>query len=527
MVVRTTKSRGEGGGGGLHFRNPVDVFADATARATAFGSGGSLEGEHTQFASDRSLAIVIGTLANPTNFQTYTGGSGAYDDTAWLNRTDAVQGRPGAAGRDGAAGGGAWSSLGEYAHTASDHAANEFVATGIILPANRSVFGYRLASAQGDLDDNAGIMAVSRGVLDGKDRAAAGDTSASASRIRLPEFGGGGLVSGSIHGGLTTARELLISTSNANQDFAIEIFDYVPSAAQGGRTDAEIQALINATNLSALQGAVIDAQIPASIMRDAEFTKAAIENLIGLTAAQLNDLFTDATISGRTIMYTQADGTTEQITLPADMDTQDGVVASGAVNAAGTELTLTLDTGTDVVIDLPAVLRGAGLTQGDVDARIAALVKEFARAGERGVRVGDMDSESAADGQVATADGASAVAWEDSGVAPVGDHTRRTAVSQDTTLSGAEVTAGESSTSEFVETPTWMDGTFEYIFVGVPENEADITDIKSGGLSVFSSYEKYVDNMNNPIIVEGHKWWRTTDSQDGEFGSAQTLEIVQ
>ena len=87
-----------GGGGGLHFRRPPDVFADAAARTAAFSAGGSVEGEHIQFAADRSLAIIIGTLANPA-FQTYTGGSGAYDDTLWVSRTDAVQSvTPGPAG---------------------------------------------------------------------------------------------------------------------------------------------------------------------------------------------------------------------------------------------------------------------------------------------------------------------------------------------------------------------------------------------------------------------------------------------
>ena len=76
-----------GGGGGLHFRDPVDVFATEAARGTAFGAGGTLVGEHVQFESDRSLAIVIGTIANPTQFQTYTGGT-TYDDdyVAWIAR---------------------------------------------------------------------------------------------------------------------------------------------------------------------------------------------------------------------------------------------------------------------------------------------------------------------------------------------------------------------------------------------------------------------------------------------------------
>ena len=45
----------------------------------------------------------------------------------------------------------------------------------------------------------------------------------------------------------------------------------------GGLTSAQVQALINATNLSALQGAVVDTQIPAAITRDTELAAAALE----------------------------------------------------------------------------------------------------------------------------------------------------------------------------------------------------------------------------------------------------------
>ena len=98
MTSRTLAGLGGGGsgGGGLHFRNPVDVFADAAERSTHFTTTDALAFE--QFVSDPALAIVIGTIASPTEFQTYTGASGTYDDAAWLNRADAVQGRTGAQG---------------------------------------------------------------------------------------------------------------------------------------------------------------------------------------------------------------------------------------------------------------------------------------------------------------------------------------------------------------------------------------------------------------------------------------------
>ena len=112
-------------------------------------------------------------------------------------------------------------------------------------------------------------------------------------------------------------------------------------------------------------------------------------------------------------------------------------------------------------------------------------------------------------------------------VAPAADHTRRAAISTDTTLAAAEVLAGESSTTRIVRTPTWGTGVFRYVFLGVAEDEDDITDIKQGGVSVLASWEEYLDNSNAQIIVESHKWWRTTQSQDGEFTSDIPYEIIQ
>ena len=57
----------------------------------------------------------------------------------------------------------------------------------------------------------------------------------------------------------------------------------------GGTSEARVQQLINATDLSALQGMVTDAQIPDAIFRDAELTAAAVQTLLGLTATEVND----------------------------------------------------------------------------------------------------------------------------------------------------------------------------------------------------------------------------------------------
>ena len=107
-----------------------------------------------------------------------------------------------------------------------------------------------------------------------------------------------------------------------------------------------------------LSGQVSDAQIPASIMRDAEFTAAAVRGLLGLTEAEVNDLLTGATISGRVITFTQNDGTTATITVPAGTGGMaDGVVASGAFSSDATMLTLTLEDGTTIDIAVPSLLR--------------------------------------------------------------------------------------------------------------------------------------------------------------------------
>ena len=133
--------------------------------------------------------------------------------------------------------------------------------------------------------------------------------------------------------------------------------------AGDGLNTGEVQTLINATNLSALQGMVTNDQIPAAIMRDAELTAAAVRTLLGLTATEVNDLVTGGTLTGTTLTFTQNDGSTISITLPATGEsTADGVVASGVFNTDQTELILTLDTGGTVTIDVPAALRVEGLT---------------------------------------------------------------------------------------------------------------------------------------------------------------------
>ena len=113
------------------------------------------------------------------------------------------------------------------------------------------------------------------------------------------------------------------------------------------------------------------------------------------------------------------------------------------------------------------------------------------------------------------------------GTMPVGDHTRRVAISADTALAEDEVTAGTSSMTSTVTTPDWGNGVLRHIFIGVPEDEDDILDILYNGLSQFSGYEVYDTVGGDPIIVSTHKWWYTTAAQDGEYFSGIDLEIEQ
>ena len=97
------------------------------------------------------------------------------------------------------------------------------------------------------------------------------------------------------------------------------------------------------------------------LLLESELTAARVRGLLGLSAQEVNDLLTGATIAGQVITYTQNDGTVVTITVPAGGMT-DGVVASATL--VGTILTLTLSTGTTVTVDLAALqVGGAALRQ--------------------------------------------------------------------------------------------------------------------------------------------------------------------
>ena len=107
-VNEATGGGSGGGGGGLHFRGTPDEFTGATvaacrtARNTYFSATANAAAL-TEFQENQSLAIILNpTGANNNTFETYSPGEdgNAYDNTKWLERTDAISGRDGDDGTD-------------------------------------------------------------------------------------------------------------------------------------------------------------------------------------------------------------------------------------------------------------------------------------------------------------------------------------------------------------------------------------------------------------------------------------------
>ena len=115
--------------------------------------------------------------------------------------------------------------------------------------------------------------------------------------------------------------------------------------AASARTDAEIQALIDATDLSVLAGQVTNSQIPAAIMRDSELTTSAVSRLLNLTVDEVNNLLTGATINGQVITFTQNDGSQVTITVPSGTSTGGGAIDLGVSTATSDRLTVVAPSG--------------------------------------------------------------------------------------------------------------------------------------------------------------------------------------
>ncbi|MCY4470790.1 MAG: hypothetical protein OXC08_18910 [Thiotrichales bacterium] len=159
--------------------------------------------------------------------------------------------------------------------------------------------------------------------------------------------------------------------------------------------DARVNALVKPY---ALDGGPLIAGTDAdsAFVLEPEVTQAFLLGIIGLTQAELNDLFVDARVQGtgaaRSVIIDQKDGSTISLALG---DTTGGTGGSGGADGvlsgiefAGDGSTLTArvaeadGTTTTYTINVPAALRQAGLSQPQVQNLITAYLQDYDTATE-------------------------------------------------------------------------------------------------------------------------------------------------
>ena len=282
----------------------------------------------------------------------------------------------------------------------------------------------------------------------------------------------------------------------------------VPAAlrASGGVTEARVQEIVNATALSALQGMVTDGQIPDAIMRDAEFTAAALRTLLGLSQNEVNDLLTGATIAGQILTFTQNDGTVVAITIPTAMaGTGDGVVQSGALS--GTDLVLTLDNAGTVTIDIAALATDIELTA------YAALTGATFTGMTEGL---DPTSDQ----------GFVTKAYADANYAvftPTPMHDLICGWSPDAAISDAEITAGAMSMTNTVTIPDATGTLYLFIWRADVDGGDPLQVFISGGLNVrntlTAAVARTVDSIPGQLLVGVQAW-------NAGLNSSESLMVV-
>ena len=411
------------------------------------GAGFVLGPEQNQFTGT-TLTIAqtardTYATANPTWLAEYDGNTNIYIQLThganvvyqrrfggvWQTVQGLIIGPSGQNGARGAPGGGAIEEIGSYAHTASDHGANVFVGTGLTLPAVADApwMGYQLGgSAPG-----VGMVWWELAPVSALTVAAAGDTSASSTRQTLPESNGAS-ISGNVYAGITATRELLLATSIANQDFAITLHRYVPSAVQGGgglttvASDATltgdgstgdplaVASPFTTTEKTKLGGVAAGAEV--NVQADWDQTTATADDYIEnkpttITTAQttkLTGIETGADVTDRANVYTQ----------------------SQVIFIAGTGITLTPDaTGRTITVSL------TGTTP-----------------------------------------------------PPASDHTRYAAVKATNNFTASDFTGGSTSTSTVIAVPGFT--TAMYVAFATPSAQADLTDMREQG-SQFNSRDAF------------------------------------
>ena len=102
---------------------------------------------------------------------------------------------------------------------------------------------------------------------------------------------------------------------------------------------------------------------------------------------------------------------------------------------------------------------------------------------------------------------------------PVGTYERRAAVSSNALLTTGDISAGTTTNTQIVVMPTWTTGP-RFLFIGVPDAEGDITDIRVGGFDNFDNWVRVAGT------TDGYKWWRTIVNQSQHL-SGQGYSITE
>ena len=329
--------------------------------------------------------------------------------------------------------------------------------------------------------------------------------------ITIPAGTSTGLTDGVVSSGeFNVDGTLLTLTLSTNDTIVINVPGLLRSTATGGVTEARVNVLIAATQLSALQGQVTNNQIPALIMRDSELTKAAVILLLGLSTAEVDNLLTGGSIAGRQLTFTQNDGDTTTITLPDDTDTHDGVITGGAFDTGGTQLTLTLADNSTIVVSVPSALRtgaGSGVDTAGVNQLIAAAL---AAAVQNNTETGITVVYNAADGTFDFTIGS----------APVQTHTNYVGVTAGELTAVVIADFTVSGIAEALTIPAYS-GTRRLLFAR-PATEADPSEVflyQSGNRNTVNQIHIF-DKGASTIQLGGaaHNWWGTADLQNGAGG---------
>ena len=503
------------GGGGLHFRSPPDVFANAAARTAYFGLTVNAT-VYLEFAKDKSLAIIIGTIANPTGFQTYTGDpADSYADAKWLDRTDAVQSvTPGSQG----------------IYERSIHRNSSVIIS--VAPVGGSInVETAIVTPPADWTFNPTAPLV------GED---------------------------------TYRSRVSINPDNQSGDI-VPIWS-LPIDIRGSVNVADIDARISGPALANNPVGTFDnLRIPSGIARDTEVA-AAIAGIMASGAINLgivtptSDRLTAVAPSGYSrypkgtlllfkASYGQLDSSwtgslnfyigTDHYNLYGDgtsditygdlvADTYYLAVVDTAVQILGPVKvpgSITIDEvlakilqgagiGIDTSVDGQITL-SAGVVGGRSDGTLSDIVMDSSAQTIKftstlgtpiTLDVSDLVTEAELAAYVKTALAAIIV------VTP-GTHTRRSAISIDEILSQAEFDAGVPSNNQDITMPTWSGGR-RYLYIGIPEAEGDLTGVSSGGIGIFPAFERVTG------IIFAHKWWKTINSQS-DVASGVTYQITE